>query len=173
MALAKLYLLIANIQVCRSNWNFVGTTGMFSETSLFTWFAAVTCCCNHLTNFKFSGSNWKSNCTTGTFSKIYLCNRFSVVTCCCNHLTNFNFSGSNWKSNCTPGTFSKIYLCNRFAAVTCCSNQVTDYSTFQDPRETPMRQQVPFAKLVCLTALLLQLVRMMLINTFQHLIETL
>ena len=91
---------------------------MFLETSLFTWFAAVTCCCNHLTNFKFSGSNWKSNCIAGTFSKIYLCNRFPVVTCC--------------------------------------SNQVTDYSTFQDPRETPMPQQVPFAKLVCLTALLLQ-----------------
>ena len=91
---------------------------MFLETSLFTWFAAVTCCCNHLTTFKFSGSNWKSNCTAGILSK--------------------------------------IYLCNRFAAVTCCSNQVTDYSTFQDPRETPMPQQVPFAKLVCLTDLLLQ-----------------
>uniref|UniRef100_A0A8R7JZM7 Uncharacterized protein n=1 Tax=Triticum urartu TaxID=4572 RepID=A0A8R7JZM7_TRIUA len=30
-----------------------------------------------------------------------------------------------------------------FAVVTCCSNQVTDYSTFQDPRETPMPQQDP------------------------------
>ena len=90
---------------------------MSSETSLFTWFAAVTCYCNHLTNFKFSGSNWESNCTAGTFSK--------------------------------------IYLCNRFAAITCCSNQVTYYSTFQDPREIPIPQQVPFAKLVFLTALLL------------------
>lgn len=26
----------------------------------------LTCCCNHLTNFKFSRSNWKSNCTTET-----------------------------------------------------------------------------------------------------------
>jgi len=118
MALATLYLWLLTFKFAGSNWNSVGTTGMFSETSLFTWFAAVTCCCNHLTNFKFSGSNWKSNCTAGTFSK--------------------------------------IYLCNRFAAVTCCSNQVTDYSTFQDPRETPMPQQVPFAKLACLTALLLQ-----------------
>ena len=90
------------------------------------------------------------------FSETSLFTRFAAVTCCCNHLTNFKFSGSNWKSNCTAGTFSKIYLCNRFAIVTCCSNQVTNYSTFQDPRETPMPQQVPFAKLVCLTALLLQ-----------------
>ena len=66
------------------------------------------------------------------------------------------------------------YLCNRFATVTCCSNQVTGYSIFQDPRETPMPQQVPFAKLVCLTTLLLQQpVTMMLITTFQHPIETL
>ena len=37
-----------------------------------------------------------------------------------------------------------------------------------------MPQQVPFAKLVCLTALLLQQpVTMMLITTFQHPIETL
>ena len=90
------------------------------------------------------------------FSKTSFFTWFAAVTCCCNHLTNFKFSGSNWKSNCTAGTFSKIYLCNSFAVVTCCSNQVTDYSTFQDPRETPMPQQVPFAKLVCLTALLLQ-----------------
>ena len=135
MALATLYLWLLTFKFAGSNWNSVGTTCMFSETSLFTWFAAVTCCCNHLTNFKFSGSNWKSNCTTGTFSK--------------------------------------IYLCNRFAAVTCCSNQVTDYSTFQDPRETPMPQQVPFAKLVCLTALLPQQpITMRLITTFQHPIET-
>ena len=103
---------------------------MFSETSLFTWFAAVTCCCNHLTNFKFSGSNWKSNCTSGTFSK--------------------------------------IYLCNRFAAVTCCSNQVTDYSTFQGPRESPMPQQVPVAKLVSLTASLLQPVDLFTLLATQH-----
>src|SRR4051812_41300163 len=102
---------------------------MFSETSLFTWFAAVTCCCNHLTNFKFSGSNWKSNCTAGTFSK--------------------------------------IYLCNCFAAITCFSNQVTDYSTFQDPRETPMPQQVHFAKLVCLTTLLLQPVALIMLLATQ------
>ena len=120
MDLATLYLWLLTFKFVGSNWNSVGTTGMFSETSLFTWFAAVTFCYNHLTNFKFSGSNWKSNCTAGTFSKIYFCNRFPVVTCC--------------------------------------SNQVTDYSTFQDPREIPMPQQVPFAKLVCLTALLLQLV---------------
>src|SRR3989337_1048766 len=108
------------------------------------------------------------------FSKTSLFTWFAVVTCCCNHLTNFKFSGSNWKSNCTAGTFSKIYLCNRFAVVTCCSNQVTDYSTFQDPRETPMPQQVPFAKLVCLTALLLQPPALiMLMATFQHRIETL
>ena len=99
-----------------------------------------------LLTFKFAGSNWNSDGTTCMF----------LVNCCCNHLTNFKFSRSNWKSNCTTVTFSKIYLCHRFAAVTCCSNQVTDYSTFQDPRETPMPQQVPFAKLVCLTALLLQ-----------------
>ena len=81
---------------------------------------------------------------------------FAIVPCWCNHLTRFKFSRSNWKCNFTAGTFSKIDLCNRFAAVTCCSNQVTDYSTFQDPRETPMPQQVPFGKFVCLTALLLQ-----------------
>ena len=114
MALAKLYLLIANIQVCRIQLKL----------------------------------RWHNK---------YVFRNFLVyLVCCCNHLTNFKFSGSNWKSNCIAGTFSKIYLCNRFAVVTCCSNQVTDYSTFQDPRETLMPQEVPFAKLIILTALLLQ-----------------
>ena len=126
MALAKLYLLIANIQVCRIQLKL----------------------------------RWHNR---------YVFRNFLVyLVCCCNHLTNFKFSAYNWKSNCTTGTFSKTYLCNRFAAITCCSNQVTDYWTFQDPRETPMPQQVPFAKLVCLTALLLQPVTMMLITTFQQ-----
>ena len=120
MALAKLHLLIANIQVCRIQLKL----------------------------------RWHNRYVFRNFLVCLVC----VVTCCCNHLTNFKFSRLNWKSNCTVGTFSKIYLCNRFAAVTCCSNQVTDYSTFQDPRETPMPQQVPFTKFVCLTAFLLQLV---------------
>jgi hypothetical protein len=71
------------------------------------------------------------------------------------------------------GSFCKTSLFICFAATTGCSNHVTGYSTFQDLRETPMPQQVPFAKLVCLTALPLQPVTMMLINTFQHPIETL
>ena len=114
MALAKLYLLIAYIQVCRIQLKI----------------------------------RWHNR---------YVFRNFLVhLVCCYNHLSNFNLSGSSWKSNYIAGTFSKVYLCNMFAVVTCCSNQVTDYSTIQDPAETPMPQQVPFAKLVYLTALLLQ-----------------
>ena len=134
MALATLYLCLLIIKFSGSNWNSDGTIGMFWKTSLFNWFAAVTCCSNHVTNFNFSGSNWNSNCTAGTFSKTYLRNRFAAVTCCSNQVTDYStFHDPRETPMAQQVRFSKTYLCQMFLVVTCSSNKVTDNSGFQDP----------------------------------------